>query len=144
MEASRAPSCAPSFLLTSMATPNLFGGKMKRIYTLFVSFVVCAVLCVGLFTGTQAQEDLKSKDGKVNSDKFHRKGKDAIPGKYIVVLEDAAVGERGETSIAGETADLLAKDSRRSGQTSFQKRAQRLCGGYDRSGSDCLEPRPAR
>jgi len=92
-----------------MATPNLFGGKMKRIYTLFVSFAVCAVLCAGLLAATRAQEDLKPKDGKANKDKFQRKGKDAIPGKYIVVLEDAAVGERGEMSIAGETADLLAK-----------------------------------
>lgn len=82
---------------------------MKRICTLFVSFVVCAVLCVGLLAATRAQEDLKPKDGTVIKDKFQRKGKDAIPGNYIVVLEDAAVGERGEMSIAGETADLLSR-----------------------------------
>ncbi len=41
------------------------------------------------------------------NDKLHKKGAKAIPGHYIVVLEDYAAGEPGEFSQAGQLTDVL-------------------------------------
>jgi subtilisin family serine protease len=41
------------------------------------------------------------------NDKLHKKGADRIPGRYIVVLDDVAAGQRGPASQARQVADVL-------------------------------------
>ena len=70
---------------------------MKKVALLIVAALVGSVL---LFSGPVKSQGWKEKV---------RKNAKRIPNNYIVVLDDAVVGERGENSIAGYMADDMAR-----------------------------------
>jgi subtilisin family serine protease len=78
---------------------------MRRFLTLIAIVALCgaALVTSSARVGTPpAAAQKKDKPAKYLS-----KGKDAIAGQYIVVLEDAAAGLRGEHSQAAQVADVL-------------------------------------
>ena len=70
---------------------------MKKLALLTVAALVGSVL---LFNGPVNSQGWKEKV---------RKNAKRIPNNYIVVLDDAVIGERGENSIAGYMADDMAR-----------------------------------
>ncbi|HVF51202.1 MAG TPA: S8 family serine peptidase, partial [Pyrinomonadaceae bacterium] len=62
-------------------------------------------MCAAAFVPASIESRYFAAQGK--SDKFRSKGKDAIPGQYIVVLEEWATGPTGDFSQAGEVAEFL-------------------------------------
>src|ERR1043165_7488251 len=72
------------------------GVKMKK----FVTAVVIVAMCAMMFVSGSVQ-------GQNSKDKLHKKEK-RVENSYIVVLEDWAVGQKGEGSAAGDIASNLA------------------------------------
>jgi subtilisin family serine protease len=70
---------------------------MKKLALLIMAALICSVL---LFSGPVKSQGWKEKV---------RKNAKRIPNTYIVVLDDAVIGERGENSIAGYMADDMAR-----------------------------------
>jgi hypothetical protein len=70
---------------------------MKKLALLMVAALVGSVL---LFGGPVRSQGWKEKV---------RKNAHRIPNNYIVVLDDAVIGERGDNSIAGYMADDMAR-----------------------------------
>ena len=70
---------------------------MKKLALLFVAALFVSVL---LWTGPVSSQGWKERV---------RKNAKAIPNNYVVVLDDAVIGERGENSIAGYMADDMAR-----------------------------------
>ena len=70
---------------------------MKKLALLVMAALICSVL---LFSGPVKSQGWKEKV---------RKNAKRIPNNYIVVLDDAVIGERGENSIAGYMADDMAR-----------------------------------
>jgi subtilisin family serine protease len=70
---------------------------MKKLALLIMAALICSVL---LFSGPVKSQGWKEKV---------RKNAKSIPNNYIVVLDDAVIGERGENSIAGYMADDMAR-----------------------------------
>ncbi len=70
---------------------------MKKVALLIVAALVGSVL---LFSGPVKSQGWKEKV---------RKNAKRIPNNYIVVLDDAVIGERGENSIAGYMAEDMAR-----------------------------------
>lgn len=70
---------------------------MKKLALFIVAALVGSVL---LFSGPVKSQGWKEKV---------RKNAKKIPNNYIVVLDDAVIGERGENSIAGYMADDMAR-----------------------------------
>ena len=69
------------------------GGHMKKSLALLVALLATLALMPAL-----AQQD-RAGDGSLRSSpKFHRKGARAIPNEYIVVLDQDAVGVKGDTA----------------------------------------------
>lgn len=70
---------------------------MKKLALLIVAALVGSVL---LFNGPVSSQGWKEKV---------RKNAKKIPNNYVVVLDDAVIGERGDNSIAGYMADDMAR-----------------------------------
>jgi subtilisin family serine protease len=69
---------------------------MKKLALLMIAALICSAL---LMTGPVSSQGWKEKV---------RKNTKKIPNNYIVVLDDAVIGERGVNSIAGYMADDMA------------------------------------
>lgn len=77
---------------------------MKKITWLFCLVALCVAGLV--FAPVMANQDLRTAPGNDN-DKFVRMGKDAIPGRYIVVLDVDAAGKNGDLFAAASSASQL-------------------------------------
>jgi len=77
---------------------------MRRITWLFCLTALCVAGLV--LAPVMASQDLKTAPGN-DSDKFVRMGKDAIPGRYIVVLDVDAAGKSGDLFTAASSASQL-------------------------------------
>jgi subtilisin family serine protease len=78
---------------------------MRKLFTVIATVALCAAALVtsnvqGLNPPARAEKPDKAA-------KFLAKGKHAIPDQFIVVLDDAAAGLRGDFSMAGQVADVL-------------------------------------
>ena len=82
---------------------------MKRKLALSTLFVCIGMLV--LMPALARQQDGKS-EGVENPAKFHRMGKNAIPQRYIVVLDQDAAGEKGDLFSMAQKADELMSASR--------------------------------
>ena len=71
---------------------------MKKIFALFVTLSIC------VFTFAPAATEGAAPKG---NGKYRAKGADAVPGQYIVVLEDWVAGPLGDFSMAAEAAEVL-------------------------------------
>jgi subtilisin family serine protease len=80
---------------------NFLGGRMKKIFTLFASIILCVAALAP--RPTEGRKP-KLKDDDKSQAKLLRKGKDAIPGEYIVKFKDQTTGD---FSPAAELADLM-------------------------------------
>jgi subtilisin family serine protease len=76
---------------------------MKKLFTLFALVILCVATFTPAPTSGQKQEQDLTGNQK-SKDKIQRKGKDAIPGEYIVVFKDQTLGDY---SAAAELADLM-------------------------------------
>jgi subtilisin family serine protease len=83
------------------------GEKMRTIITLFAALVLCVVTLVIAPTPGQTQGPTKIKVSQELKGKFLTKGKEAIPGQYIVVFDESAASALGEASVAPQLADLM-------------------------------------
>ncbi|HEV2761749.1 MAG TPA: S8 family peptidase [Pyrinomonadaceae bacterium] len=72
---------------------------MKKIFALLVTLTVC----VFAFAPAGTEGAAPKAEGK-----YRAKGATAVPGQYIVVLEDWVAGPLGDFSMAGEAAEVLA------------------------------------
>ncbi|MDQ3803413.1 MAG: S8 family peptidase [Acidobacteriota bacterium] len=78
---------------------------MRKLFTLIAAAALCAAaLATTNIQGTGAAARAEKPD---KAAKYLAKGKHAIPDQYIVVLDDAAAGLRGDFSMAGQVADVL-------------------------------------
>jgi subtilisin family serine protease len=75
---------------------------MKKLFTLIALVALCVATLAP--TPTWGQKEDKPTQEEKSEAKFLRKGADAIPGQYIVMLKDQ---ERGDHSVAGVLAELL-------------------------------------
>src|SRR5215213_2079921 len=82
---------------------KLSGGKMRK--TFLLSAVIALCLISLLSAGTPSSHT--SARAARKNDKLHKKGAKAIPGDYIVVLDNVATGEPGEFSQAEQVRDVL-------------------------------------
>jgi len=80
---------------------------MKKLLTFFAATAVCAATLLPATTGAQ-RTAVDRGNGLAQSVKFLRKGKDRIAGRYIVVFNDWAAGERGRYSAAAALAESVA------------------------------------
>ena len=80
---------------------------MRKLLTFIAAAAVCAATLLPAPTGAQRNSVIWG-DAPAKESKFLRKGKDRIPGKYIVVFNDWAAGERGRYSAASALADSVA------------------------------------
>lgn len=79
---------------------------MKRFCVLFMSVMLCMVGLVSVRSQEQVSGPKGGKEKELKA-KFQRKGAEAIPGQYIVVLDESVTGPTGDQSFAGEVADTL-------------------------------------
>jgi aqualysin 1 len=79
---------------------------MKRLITLCAVAVLCWLVALQPAT-THGQKPGSKSESFAPKEKFLRKGKTAIPGKYIVVFNDWATGERGKSSVAAALAESV-------------------------------------
>jgi subtilisin family serine protease len=84
-------------------TSRLFGGTMKKTFVLFVTLVFCVVALLA----ASAPASRSSASSTQKHSKLFKKGERAIPGQYIVVLNDEAAGSLGQFSFAQQAADVL-------------------------------------
>jgi subtilisin family serine protease len=75
----------------------------------FVTLITIVALCVAALISThlQGSQPAASPAKPAKADKYRAKGKDAIPGEYIVVLSEEAAGLAGDFSQAEQVADVL-------------------------------------
>ncbi|HEV8486625.1 MAG TPA: S8 family peptidase [Blastocatellia bacterium] len=84
---------------------------MKRHGALFTLLIVC-VAAPALMPALAQQEDLgRTRQGSERTGKFHRAGENAIPGHYIVVLDQDAAGAQGDLFLTAQKADELVGKS---------------------------------
>jgi aqualysin 1 len=81
---------------------------MRKLLTFIAGVAVCAATLLPATTGAQHRNSVIWGDAPAQESKLLRKGKDRIPGKYIVVFNDWAAGERGKFSAASALADSVA------------------------------------
>lgn len=77
---------------------------MKRSFASVALIVIC-VAALALMPALASPQDLSGSGG--DAAKFHRMGKDAIHGHYIVVLDQDASGKGGDVSAAARAANDL-------------------------------------
>ncbi len=69
--------------------------------------IAALALCLTALLSTNTPNTRTSASPARKGDKLHKKGAKAIPGHYIVVLDDEAAGEPGPASQARPVADVL-------------------------------------
>ncbi|MGB8509302.1 MAG: S8 family peptidase [Pyrinomonadaceae bacterium] len=81
---------------------------MRRIFTLFTMFVLCALVYLSLTVkGSHAVGNLQDEGSPARLGKYLSKGRSAIPGQYIVVFKEWATGPVGKFSQSKQMADVL-------------------------------------
>jgi len=80
-----------------------FGGKMRKTLVLLATLALCLAALLSVNTSNTRSSASPARKGE----KLHKKGADRIPGRYIVVLDDVATGQRGPASQAQQVADVL-------------------------------------
>jgi aqualysin 1 len=81
---------------------------MRKLLTFIAATAVIAAALLPATIGAQNRNSVIWGDSLGQGGKFLRKGKDRIAGKYIVVFNDWATGERGKFSAAGALAESVA------------------------------------
>jgi subtilisin family serine protease len=76
---------------------------MKKTFFLFATLA----LCIAALLSASAPVARSSAGVAQKRPKFLSKGRDAIAGQYIVVLNDVAAGPRGKFSMSQQVADVL-------------------------------------
>ena len=76
---------------------------MRKTFVLFATLAVCVVALLA----ASAPASRSSASPAQKRSKLFKKGERAIPGQYIVVLNDEAAGPRGQFSFAQQAADVL-------------------------------------
>lgn len=77
---------------------------MRKTFLLLAATALCLI---SLLSSNVPSSHTSAQTGRNNNNKLHRKGDRAIPGQYIVVLDDTATGEPGRFSFAGQVRDVL-------------------------------------
>ncbi|MET0645984.1 MAG: S8 family serine peptidase, partial [Pyrinomonadaceae bacterium] len=77
---------------------------MRKTLLLLATLALCLTALIS--SGSPGARTSASPAPKVKGQKLHKKAK-AIPGNYIVVLDDTAAGEPGAFSQAGQLTDVL-------------------------------------
>ncbi|MDT7687616.1 MAG: hypothetical protein QOJ70_1065 [Acidobacteriota bacterium] len=77
---------------------------MRKSLLLFATFA----LCLTALLSANAPGSHSSASPARKGQKLHKKGARAIPGHYIVVLDDVSAGQPGPASQAEQAADVLA------------------------------------
>ena len=78
---------------------------MRKLFTLYCIFALCAAALVAGPAGAQRPEDPGASAS--HKPKFVEHGARAVKGQYIVVLDEVAAGPRGDFSMARQVADVL-------------------------------------
>jgi subtilisin family serine protease len=78
---------------------------MRKLFTVIATAALCAAALVT--TNIQGLNPAARAEKPDKAAKYLAKGKHAIPDQFIVVLDDAAAGLRGDFSMAGQVADVL-------------------------------------
>jgi aqualysin 1 len=65
-----------------------------------------ALCLASLLSTTVPSSHTKARAARKN-DKLHKQGAKAIPGRYIVVMDDLAAGQTGDSSMAEQVRDVL-------------------------------------
>ena len=76
---------------------------MRRSLLLFAALALCLTALLSATAPGARSSAGPARKGQ----KLHRKGATAIPGRYIVVLDDVAAGQPGPASQARQVADVL-------------------------------------
>ncbi|HEV2864176.1 MAG TPA: S8 family peptidase [Pyrinomonadaceae bacterium] len=76
---------------------------MRKLFTLYCTFALCAAALVAGPAGAQRPED----PGASHNPKFIEHGARAVKDQYIVVLDDVAAGQPGPFSMARQVTDVL-------------------------------------
>jgi subtilisin family serine protease len=76
---------------------------MKKTFVLFVTLVFCVVALLA----ASAPASRSSASSAQKRSKLFKKGESAIPGQYIVVLNDEAAGSLGQFSFAQQASEVL-------------------------------------
>ena len=76
---------------------------MKKTFVLFATLTLCVVALLA----ASAPASRSSARSAQNHPKLHKKGADAIPGQYIVVMNDEAAGPLGRFSMAEQATEVL-------------------------------------
>jgi subtilisin family serine protease len=79
---------------------------MRKSLLLFATVALCLTALLAANT-PRARSSVAAAAPARKGDKLHKKGAKAIPGSYIVVLDNVAAGEPGEASQARQVADVL-------------------------------------
>jgi subtilisin family serine protease len=76
---------------------------MRKTFLLFAAIALCLT---SLLSTNMPSSHTSARVARKN-DKLHKKGKDAIPGHYIVVMTDESAGQAGRFSMAEQARDVL-------------------------------------
>jgi subtilisin family serine protease len=76
---------------------------MRKTFLLFAAIALCLT---SLLSANMPSSHTSAQVARKN-DKLHRKGKDAIPGHYIVVMDNVSAGRPGRFSMAEQARDVL-------------------------------------
>src|SRR6201986_44670 len=77
---------------------------MRKTFLLFAATALCLI---SLIASNTPSSHTSAQVSRNKNNKLHRKGANAIPGQYVVVLDDLAAGEPGRFSFAGQVRDVL-------------------------------------
>jgi subtilisin family serine protease len=76
---------------------------MRKTFLLSAAIALCLISLLS----TRIPSSHTSAQNSRKSEKLHKKGKDAIPGHYIVVMTDESSGQPGRFSMAEQARDVL-------------------------------------
>src|ERR1700754_5127529 len=76
---------------------------MRKNFLLFAPVRLCLISLIASNTPSSRTSAQVSR----KNNKLHKKGERAIPGQYVVVLDNLATGEPGRFSFAGQVRDVL-------------------------------------
>ena len=77
---------------------------MRKTFLLFAATALCLI---SLLSSNTPSSHTSAQVSRNKNQKLHRKGANAIPGHYVVVLDNMATGEPGRFSFAGQVRDVL-------------------------------------